>query len=80
MKPDVSDDPDGEGGPASPLSGGIAELAADPRALRWARECAWLPGTGYCRNRPCSAECLFRPQREAEMMRLKTDRRRRRSG
>jgi hypothetical protein len=57
----------------------IAELAADPEAVRWARDCAWVPGTGYCRNRPCSGRCLFRPQREAELRRLKQARQRRRS-
>ena len=56
----------------------IAELAADPEAARWARECAWVPGTGYCRNRPCGAACLFRAQRAAEARRILRCRRRRR--
>jgi hypothetical protein len=56
-----------------------AELAAIPGAERWARECEWLPGTGHCRNRGCVADCLFRPQREAEAAAIIRRRRRRRT-
>jgi len=56
----------------------LAKLAADPDAVHWARECAWVPGTGHCGNRRCSAECLFRPQRLAEAGRITTLRRSRR--
>jgi hypothetical protein len=83
VEPDVSDDFDfdfdfdpGLAPPAFP----IAELATHPQAARWARDCAWVPGSGYCRNRPCSAACLFRAQREAEALSLKRERQRRRSG
>jgi hypothetical protein len=56
-------------GPTNPLP--RAEyLAAEPDAMRWARECAWVPGTGHCRNRPCDEACNFRPQREAEAARV----------
>jgi hypothetical protein len=49
----------------------IAELAADPNASRWARDCEWIPGTGYCRRRPCGEEdCVFRAQRAAEAGRV----------
>jgi hypothetical protein len=70
----VSDLDDG----LAPIPSPIAELAADPEAARWARDCAWVPGTGHCRNRPCSAACLFRPQRVAEARRVLRWRRRRR--
>jgi len=62
----------------APFPSAIAELAADPQAARWARDCAWVPGTGHCRNRPCSPACLFLPQRAAEARRLLRWRRRRR--
>jgi hypothetical protein len=42
-------------------------LAAEPEVARWARDCAWVPGTGHCGNRHCSEACAFRPQREAEI-------------
>ena len=63
----------------APLSSPIAEFAADPEAQRWARDCAWIPGTGHCRNRPCSTACLFRPQRVAQARRVLRWRRMRRS-
>jgi len=56
----------------------IVELASDPDAPRWARDCGWVPGTGHCRNRPCSPACLFRAQREAEAERVIGSRRQRR--
>jgi hypothetical protein len=56
----------------------LIELAAHPDALRWAHECGWIPGTGHCRNRGCTSECLFRTQREAEARRVVRARRRRR--
>jgi hypothetical protein len=75
VEPDVSNEFDpGPVRPASP----IAELAAHPESPRWARDCAWVPGTGHCRNRPCSVACLFRAQREAEALRLERTRRQRR--
>jgi hypothetical protein len=55
-----------------------AEIAADPDAPRWAQECAWVPGTGYCRNRPCSPQCVFRIQRGREASQITHARRRRR--
>jgi len=54
-------------------------LLADPEAEHWARECAWIPGTGHCRSRKCSAECAFREQREAERAGIIRRRRRRRA-
>jgi len=56
----------------------IAEIVADPEAGRWARDCAWVPGTGHCRNHPCSTACLFRAQRAAEARRILRWRRKRR--
>ena len=41
----------------------VITMVADPEALRWARDCAWVPGTGHCRNRPCNTGCLFRARR-----------------
>jgi hypothetical protein len=58
----------------------LAELAVHPEALLWASLCAWVPGTGYCRNRPCSQECLFRDRRAAEAEQIVRARRRRRGG
>src|SRR5579862_886111 len=56
----------------------LAEFAAAPDAPLWARDCAWVPGSGYCRNRPCSSACLFHAQREAEAAGVLQSRRRRR--
>jgi hypothetical protein len=56
-----------------------AELAASPAAAHWAGHCEWLPGTGHCRNRDCAADCLFRPQRDAETTEIIGRRRRRRA-
>jgi len=56
------------------------ELAADVDAAHWACFCEWLPGTGHCCRRDCPAECLFRPQREAEARQVIARRRRRRAG
>jgi hypothetical protein len=61
-----------------PLPSPVAELAADPEAPRWARDCAWVPGTGHCRNRRCGAACLFRAQRTAEAIAVTRSRRGRR--
>lgn len=55
-----------------------AALAARPDAARWARDCAWVPGTGYCPVRACGERCVFRAQREAEAGRIVRARRRRR--
>jgi hypothetical protein len=55
-----------------------ALLAGDPAAARWARDCAWVPGTGYCRNNPCSELCLLYPQRQAEARCVAVARRKRR--
>jgi hypothetical protein len=69
--------PDLDDGPVDALV--VASLlAADPEAARWARDCAWVPGTGHCCDRLCSELCLFRPQREAEAARLMRWRRLRR--
>ena len=73
----MSDDLDFDPGHAS-HSSIAAELAADPEAPRWARDCAWVPGTGHCRNRPCSIACLFRTQRKAEAEGVVHSRRQRR--
>jgi hypothetical protein len=64
-------------GPPSLLAR-LKSLAIEPQASHWARLCAWVPGTGYCRNRDCSETCLFRAQREAEAARLQRWRRLRR--
>jgi hypothetical protein len=58
--------------------GRVAELAAHPDGVRWARDCAWVPGTGHCRNRRCSSKCLFREERTAEVQRVARARRQRR--
>ena len=57
----------------------IAQLAVRPEAARWGRECAWVPGSGYCRRRPCSVACVFQGQRAAEADRLAGERRKRRA-
>jgi hypothetical protein len=59
----------GEAGSPSRASR-VENLAAEPDVARWARDCAWVPGTGHCRNRDCSAACVFREQREAEARRV----------
>ena len=41
------------------------DLATDPEAPQWVAVCAWVPGTGHCRNRDCSDACLLRAQCEA---------------
>jgi hypothetical protein len=64
--------------PTLDLASFIEQLAADPDAPRWARDCRWVPGTGYCRNRPCRTGCLFRRQREDEARSLTEERRQRR--
>ena len=63
---------------SAPLGARVAELATDPDALRWAYQCGWVPGTGYCRNRDCGSGCLLRPQCEAEANRILRLRRQRR--
>jgi hypothetical protein len=60
------------------LASFIEELASHPDAPRWARDCRWIPGTGYCRNHPCRPGCLFRRQKEAEARSLTDARRQRR--
>ena len=55
------------------------DLAAEPDAAHWASSCAWLPGTGHCRDRDCSAACILRPGREAEARRIARWRRLRRA-
>ena len=69
-------EPDREIAPALPPR--IAEVAARAGAARWARECDWVPGTGFCRRHPCGAECVFREQRIAEAERVTEARRNRR--
>lgn len=56
-------------GPPDPLRH-VENLAAEPEAMRWASDCAWVPGTGHCRDRNCGWTCVFRPQREAEAARI----------
>jgi len=56
----------------------IVALAARPGAAFWARGCGWVPGTGFCRRRPCSAACVFRAQNTAEADRIAGTRRIRR--
>ena len=64
--------------PVAPVS--LAErLAAQPEAVAWARHCAWVPGTGHCRHHDCSLDCIFRPQREVEAVRVQRWRRLRRA-
>lgn len=53
-------------------------LAFEPQARHWAEICAWVPGTGYCRNRDCSDSCVFHTQREDEARRVTRSRRLRR--
>ncbi|HZK91596.1 MAG TPA: hypothetical protein VFC56_15735 [Stellaceae bacterium] len=48
----------------------MENLAAEPDAARWAQICAWVPGTGHCRNRDCHEACIFHSQREAEARRV----------
>jgi len=60
------------------LSVRAQDLAAEPEAMRWAQFCAWVPGTGHCRNHDCSDTCLFQEQREADEQRVQRWRRLRR--
>jgi len=53
-------------------------LAEKPGAVRWARLCGWVPGTGHCRNRACAESCVFRAQRLSEAHRVSRWRRLRR--
>jgi hypothetical protein len=62
----------------APFPRRAAELAARPDAVRWAHDCAWVPGTGYCPASVCSRDCAFRDQRDAEAERVLRGRRRRR--
>ncbi|MBV9824831.1 MAG: hypothetical protein JO001_03990 [Alphaproteobacteria bacterium] len=48
----------------------ITELLDDNDAERWARDCGWIPGSGYCRNRDCTGECPFGTQLAAERARV----------
>jgi hypothetical protein len=52
----------------------ILEFASDGEAARWARECAWIPGTGHCHNEFCNRECLFHLQRQSEAHRVAASR------
>jgi hypothetical protein len=56
----------------------VAELAHEPAAAFWAEACGWVPGTGHCRNRDCTAACLFEAQCAAETRRITRWRRLRR--
>jgi hypothetical protein len=56
----------------------IVELAARADADRWAQDCGWVPGTGHCRNRRCSARCVFRAQQAAGVEQVTRTRRLRR--
>ena len=64
-------------GPREPLPATM-ELAQESDAAYWARVCAWVPGTGHCRNRDCGDGCIFRQQREAEARNVRRWRRLRR--
>jgi hypothetical protein len=64
-------------GPPEP-SPAVAALAEEPDAAHWARVCAWVPGTGHCRNHDCGDACIFREQREAEARNVQRWRRLRR--
>jgi hypothetical protein len=68
---------DSSGGRAR-RSSRAADLASEPDAARWARDCAWVPGSGHCRNRPCNDVCPFRAHRETEASRIEHARRLRR--
>jgi hypothetical protein len=57
----------------------VLDLSAEPDAAQWARVCAWVPGSGHCRNRGCSEACIFHSQREAEADRVQRWRRLRRA-
>ena len=56
----------------------LGEIIAHPDAVYWARECRWVPGSGYCRKDPCEEACAFRRQREIEAARIARSRRQRR--
>jgi hypothetical protein len=60
------------------LASFIDELAADPDAAHWAKDCRWVPGAGHCLSHPCRAACLFRRRKEAEATALMRSRRERR--
>jgi hypothetical protein len=68
---------DNRAGPAELLSR-TQEFAYQPDAVHWARACAWVPGTGHCRNRDCDIVCLFRAQRDADARNVRRWRRLRR--
>jgi len=63
--------------PVDPAAARIAELAVRPEAARSARDCTWIPGTGYCSGWTCRAQCAFRNQLEEEAQRVIHERRRR---
>lgn len=56
----------------------IAELLDNGDAARWARDCGWIPGSGYCNNRDCDSACPFRAQLMADLARVIRSRLRRR--
>jgi len=68
----------GSGPAPALLRARVVALAARPGATFWARECGWVPGTGYCRRRPCSGACVFRDQNRSEANRIAGTRRIRR--
>jgi hypothetical protein len=72
----VTDDDSGAG--RNRRSKRAADLASEPGATHWAGDCGWVPGSGHCRNRPCSPDCVFREQREMEASRIEHERRQRR--
>jgi hypothetical protein len=57
----------------------LAEHLADAHIERWAHDCGWIPGSGYCRNLDCGRACTFHAQREADAMRVRRHRQQRRS-
>lgn len=62
----------------------IEDILSDAdKARRWAAECGWEPGTGYCRRLrtpECQVECTFRFLRAAEAEQVRRGRQRRRPG
>jgi len=77
MAAETTSEPESGPDPAL-LPARVVALAARPGAAFWARECGWVPGTGYCRRRPCSGACVFRDQNRAEANRIAGTRRIRR--
>ena len=60
----------------------IEDILSDAnKARRWAAECSWEPGTGYCRKQrtaECQNECTFRHLRASEADKVRRGRQQRR--